>query len=188
MHTTLATAQEIGNARGAVNNLVVTLTDGADRAVVVKEIEGAMTAAGVGVDISTRDDNTAYRTLINDVENDQRMFNALAFLLFSGAVIAAYIMIHRFNQQQRREIGVAMALGVSPRKIAFRPLLVSAQIALLGVIFGIWVGMLIGQSMQSLLESFIPLPIWDTSFQTGLFASVAAAGFLVPARGRAHRL
>jgi putative ABC transport system permease protein len=180
VHTTLATAQEIGNARGAVNDLVVTLTDGADRAVVAEEIEGAMTAAGLGVDISTRDDNTAYRTLINDVENDQRMFNALALLLFSGAVIAAYIMIHRFTQQQRREIGVAMALGVSPRKIAFRPLLVSAQIALLGVIFGIGVGMLIGQSMQSLLESFIPLPIWDTSFQTGLFAWVAAAGSLVP--------
>jgi putative ABC transport system permease protein len=130
--------------------------------------------------VGTRDDNAAYRSLTNDVENDQRMFNALAFLLFSGAVIAAYIMIHRFTQQQRREIGVAMALGVSTKKIAIRPLLVSAQIALLGVLFGVGVGMLIGNSMQSLLESFIPLPIWDTSFQVGLFAWVAAIGFLVP--------
>jgi putative ABC transport system permease protein len=180
VHTTLETAQQIAGVDHSVNDLVVTLTDGADRAVIVGEIEAAMAAAGIGVDVTTRDDNTAYRSLTNDVENDQRMFNALALLLFSGAVIAAYIMIHRFTQQQRREIGVAMALGVSRRKIAIRPLLVSAQIALLGVLFGVGVGMLIGESMQNLLESFIPLPIWDTSFQVALFAWVAAVGFLIP--------
>jgi putative ABC transport system permease protein len=180
VHTTLATAQRIAGIDEGVNDLVVTLADGADRAVVVGEIESAMAAAGIGVDVGTRDDNNAYRSLTKDVDNDQRMFNALALLLFFGAVIAAYIMIHRFTQQQRREIGVAMALGVSTRKIAIRPLLVSAQIALLGVLFGIGVGVLIGESMQGLLESFIPLPIWDTSFQVGLFAWVAAAGFLIP--------
>jgi putative ABC transport system permease protein len=180
VYTTLATAQQIGGVGDSVNDLVVTITDDADRAAIVGEIEAAMAAAGIGADVSTKDENTAYRALTLDVENDQRMFNALALLLFSGAVIAAYIMIHRFTQQQRREIGVAMALGVSTRRIAIRPLLVSAQIALLGVLFGVGVGTLIGQSMQSVLESFIPLPIWDTSFQTGLFVSVAAIGFLVP--------
>jgi putative ABC transport system permease protein len=114
------------------------------------------------------------------VENDQKMFNALAFLLFAGAVVAAYIMIHRFVQQQRREIGIAMALGVPRRRIALRPLLVSAQIALLGVVFGIGVGTLIGRSMAGILEAFIPLPAWDTSFQYGLFARVALVGFLIP--------
>ncbi len=180
VHTTLKTAQEIAGVGAAVNDLVITLADGADRSVVVDEVEAAMAATGIGVDVSTRDDNTAYRSLTNDVENDQRMFNALALLLFSGAVIAAYIMIHRLTQQQRREIGVAMALGVNTPRIAVRPLLVSGQIALLGVVFGIGVGLLIGRAMQDLLESFIPLPIWDTSFQTGLFAWVAAVGFLVP--------
>jgi len=180
VYTTLATAQQIAGVGDSVNDLVVTITADADRAALVAEIEGVMAAAEVGADVSTRDDNAAYRALTLDVENDQRMFNALALLLFAGAVIAAYIMIHRFTQQQRREIGVAMALGVSTRRIAIRPLLVSAQIALLGVLFGVGVGMLIGQSMQGLLESFIPLPIWDTSFQAGLFVSVAAVGFLVP--------
>lgn len=180
VHTTLATAQQIAGLDREVNDLVVTLTAHADRSVVMAEIEATMAAGGIGVDVTTRDDNPAYRALTNDVENDQRMFNALALLLFSGAVIAAYIMIHRLTQQQRREIGVAMALGVPGRRIAIRPLLVSAQIALLGVLFGVGVGMAIGQSMQGLLESFIPLPIWDTSFQVGLFAWVAVVGFLVP--------
>lgn len=180
VHTTLETAQAINGGDDAVNDLVLTVRDGADRSVVVDEIEAAMTTAGIGVGVTTRDDNSAYRTLTNDVENDQKMFNALAILLFAGAVIAAYIMIHRFTQQQRREIGIAMALGVSRGRIAVRPLLVSAQIALLGVVLGIVVGTLIGRSMQQVLEAFIPLPIWDTSFQFGLFAWVAVIGFLIP--------
>jgi putative ABC transport system permease protein len=73
-----------------------------------------------------------------------------------------------------------MALGVEPWKIAVRPMLVSAQIALLGVLLGIGVGTLIGSGFQTLLEGFIPLPIWETEFQAGLFASVAVVGFILP--------
>jgi putative ABC transport system permease protein len=178
--TTKETAQAAAGVGSSVNELVLTLDQAADRDVVVAEIEAALAANGVGAEVTTRDENTAYRTLTNDVDNDQKMFNALAFLLFAGAVVAAYIMIHRFAQQQRREFGIAMALGVPGRRIALRPMLVSAQIALLGVAFGVVVGILIGNLMRGLLESFVPLPIWNTSFQTGLFATVAAIGFLIP--------
>jgi putative ABC transport system permease protein len=176
--TTLETAQWLSGRDGMVNDAVLVLVAGADRDAVEAAVGAAV--APLGGEVETRDENTAYRTLTTDVENDQRIFNALAFLLFAGAVVAAYIMLHRLTQQQRREFGVAMALGVPRWKIAIRPLLVSAQIALLGVVFGVGVGLLIGELMQGVLEAFIPLPIWDTSFQTGLFAAVAVVGFLVP--------
>ena len=178
--TTLETAQQVAGRNGAVNDAVLTLAPGADRDVVVAELKATLSSLDVGTEVSTRDDNLAYQSLTMDVENDQQIFNVLAFLLFSGAVVAAYIMLHRLSQQQRREIGVAMALGVRPRRIAIRPLLVSAQIALLGVVFGIGVGMVLGGLMQGLMESFVPLPIWETPFETRLFAGVALAGFLVP--------
>jgi putative ABC transport system permease protein len=180
VHTTLETAQALSGSGDSVNDLVITLREGADRTTVVNEIDDAMTDAGIGVSVSTRDDNSAYLSLTNDVENDQKMFNALALLLFIGAVIAAYIMIHRLTQQQRREIGIAMALGAPRRQIAIRPLLVSAQIALLGVVFGVGVGWWVAQSMKPILEEVVPLPVWDTSFQFGLYAWVALIGFLVP--------
>jgi len=176
--TTLETAQDLAAHPGMVNDAVLTLVPESDRDVVVGEVESAL--AGVGIDVMTRDDNVAYSSLTRDVDNDQQMFNALAFLLFAGAVVAAFILIHRLAQQQRREIGVSMALGVEPWKIAVRPMLVSAQIALLGVLLGIGVGTLIGSGFQTLLESFIPLPIWETEFQAGLFASVAVVGFILP--------
>jgi putative ABC transport system permease protein len=176
--TTLETAQDLAGHPGMVNDAVLTLVPESDRDVVVSEVESAL--AGVGIDVMTRDDNVAYSSLTRDVDNDQQMFNALAFLLFAGAVVAAFILIHRLAQQQRREIGVSMALGVEPWKIAVRPMLVSAQIALLGVLLGIGVGTLIGSGFQTLLEGFIPLPIWETEFQAGLFASVAVVGFILP--------
>ncbi|NIS36679.1 MAG: FtsX-like permease family protein, partial [Actinobacteria bacterium] len=108
------------------------------------------------------------------------IFNALAVLLLAGAIGAAVNLVHRLAQEQRREIGIGMALGVRPAILAVRPLLVSAQIALLGVVFGIGIGTLIGNAMGGVFRDLIPLPIWDTSFQYPLFFRVATAGVVLP--------
>ena len=180
LFTSLDTAQTLAGMPGQVNDLVVTINEGADRDLIVAELGAAMAELQVGTTVLTRDDNLAYSSLTKDVENDQQMFNLLAGLLFIGAVGAAFNLIHRLAEQQRREFGIQMALGVSPWRIAMRPLLVSAQIALLGVIFGVLVGLWIGSAMQGVMEEFVPLPIWQTDFQWGVFAGVAVVGFLIP--------
>jgi putative ABC transport system permease protein len=180
LFTTLETAQELSGMPGAVNNLVLTLADGTDRDRVQAELEGALEALPVGATVLTRDDNLSYASVTTDVDQDQAVFNVLAFLLFAGAVGAAFNLIHRLAEQQRREIGIGMALGIRPRVLAFRPLLVSAQIAVLGVALGIGVGTLIGNGMASIFDDFIPLPFWLTDFQYGVFARVAVIGLVVP--------
>lgn len=180
LFTTLETAQELAGLPGAVNNLVLTLHPQADRDAVAGELACAIETLPVGATVSTRDDNLSYTALTTDIDQDQAMFNALAVLLFAGAVGAAFNLIHRLAEQQRREIGIGMALGVRPALLAVRPLLVSAQIALLGAMFGVGVGMMIGNGMGAVFRSLIPLPVWDTSLQTGLFAQVAIIGLVVP--------
>ncbi len=180
LFTTLETAQELSGHDGRVNNLILTLAEGADRDAVAAQLTTALEVLPVGTQVLTRDDNLSYTALTTDVDQDQAMFNALAVLLFAGAVGAAFNLIHRLAEQQRREIGIGMALGVSPRTLAIRPLLVSGQIAFLGVAFGVGVGMLIGSAMGGVLEDFIPLPVWETPFQTGVFARVAVIGLVLP--------
>ncbi|MCP3974818.1 MAG: ABC transporter permease [bacterium] len=180
LFTTIETAQDLAGLPGKVNNLVVTLAPGADRDEAVAQLEDALTTLPVGATVFTRDDNLSYTALTTDIEQDQAIFNALAALLIGGAVGAAFNLIHRLAEQQRREIGIGMALGVHPRILAVRPLLVSAQIATLGVIFGVGVGMLIGNSMATVFTEFIPLPIWETPFPTAVFVRVAAIGLVVP--------
>ncbi len=178
--TSLETAQELTGHTGMVNDLVLTLAEGADVDSVAAELESAFRDAGIGVEVTTRDESTAYRLLTRDADNDQRFFNVFAFLILAGAVGAAFNLITRLVEQQRREIGIGMSLGVTPATIAVRPLLVGAQIALLGVVFGIAVGLVIGGLMRQVLVSFLPLPVWDTPFQVGIFARAAVLGFALP--------
>jgi putative ABC transport system permease protein len=180
LFTTLETAQNLAGTPGAVNNLVLTLAESADRDAVQAQLRKAVETLPVGASVLTRDDNLSYTSLTTDVDQDQAMFNALAILLLAGAVGAAFNLIHRLADQQRREIGIGMALGIRPRVLAFRPLLVSAQIALLGVLLGVGVGTLIGDAMGGVLEDFIPLPEWRTDFQYAVYARVAVIGLLVP--------
>ncbi|MDJ0924116.1 MAG: FtsX-like permease family protein [Acidimicrobiia bacterium] len=178
--TSLETAQDLTGLEGAVNDLIVTVADDADRDVVATEIKNAITELGVGVNTIVREDDPSYRLLFEDVENDQEFFNIFALLIFVGAVMGAFNLITRLSEAQRREIGIAMAIGVSPRKIAIRPLLVGAQIALLGVVFGVAVGVLIGSLMRSVMDTLLLLPVWLTDFQWSLFFWVAVVGFIVP--------
>ncbi len=180
LFTTLETAQSLAGASGQVNNLVLTLGPDADRDSIVAELEEAVASLPVGATVLTRDDNLSYTALTTDIDQDQAMFNALAALLIAGAVGAAFNLIHRMAEQQRREIGIGMALGVNPRVLAVRPLLVSAQIAILGVVFGVVVGVLIGNAMATVFTELIPLPVWETPFPTAVFVRVAAIGLIVP--------
>lgn len=184
--TSLETAQSLTGLEGAVNDLIVTVTESADRDVVATEIKAAITDLGVGVNVIPREDDSSYRLLFEDVENDQEFFNIFALLIFLGAVMAAFNLITRLSEAQRREIGISMALGVPSRRIALRPLLVGGQIALLGVVFGVGVGLLIGNLMRSVLDSLLLLPIWLTDFQWSLFFWVAVVGFVVPFAAAAY--
>ena len=95
----------------------------------------------------------------NEVVDTVELFGSINKLKRPVGRLAFAVMLHRLAQQQRREIGVAMALGVPPRRIVVRPLLVSAQIALLGVAFGVGIGLFVGGAMQGIMEDFVPLPI-----------------------------
>jgi putative ABC transport system permease protein len=136
--------------------------------------------APVGATVELREDEDAYRILTEDAKGDQQTYTVMAGAILAGAVFAAFNITSRMVEAQRREFGIAMALGVAPWRIGLRPLLVGAQIALLGVVFGIGVGLLIGWAMGELLRSFLVIPVITTPFQWGIFAAVAALGLVAP--------
>ena len=176
--TSIDTAQRLSGRDDVVNDLVLTLVDSADTDVMLDELKEAFD--DLGVTVMVPEDDLSYLAVTRDPEGDRQFWNIFGTALFLGAAFAAFNLTSRMVESQRREIGVAMALGAPASRVALRPLLVGAQIALLGVVFGIGVGLLIGELMRGVLASFLPLPVWKTPFQLGLFAGVAAAGFLLP--------
>ena len=176
--TSIETAQQLTGMERKVNDLVLKLEPGADEDALFDSMSERFRQ--IGGTVTRRLDDPSIRLMIEDVEGDQQFNTVLAIAIFGGAVFAAFNLTSRIVDTQRREIGVAMALGVPTRLVALRPLLFSAQVALLGVVFGIAMGIGIAEALGAYLSDFLPLPAWRTPFQFGVFAAAGAIGFLVP--------
>jgi putative ABC transport system permease protein len=186
--TTLPTAQRLLGHAGQANDLVVTLRRGADGNTVRREISAALSHAfpSTGFTVASKQDNVARLELYHDIDGDREVFTIFALLVLSGAVFGAFNLVTRMIEAQRREIGIGMSLGASTPTIAARPLLVASEIALLGAVLGVGVGLLINEAFVSLMRSWIPLPIWRTSFEVPIFLRGAALGFFLPMLATAY--
>ncbi len=182
LFTSLAQAQSLAGRPGAANELVVAVAPGADVPRVEQDLRTTLEARfpDVGVKVQARRADRDYRSLYDDIANDQRFYDIFAILILAAAAFAAFNLTGRMVEAQRREIGIGMALGVPPRRLAVRPLLAGVEIAVLGVVLGIGMGALLGYLMGSVLRGFVPLPVWRLPFQAGTFARGAALGLLIP--------
>ena len=124
-----------------------------------------------------------HRLLYRDAEGDQKTWRILSLLVLVGAALAAYNLTSRTIEAERREIGIGMALGVPPARLALRPLLMGAEIAVLGVVFGVGLGLVLSRLFGRLLVNLLPLPVLHTPFLPGQFALGAAVGFVLPFLG-----
>ena len=181
----LQTAQRISGHPGLVNDAVVRL-DGtsspAARRTMAARVQSELRTRlpGTAVTVTAIDDDRGYRMLYDDIGGDQRLYSIFAFLILGGAAFAAFNLIGRVVEAQRREIGIGMALGVPRWKIAVRPALVGFQVALVGALFGIAVGLAVSRLMLTVLQGFVPLPVWKTSFQAATYARGWAIGLALP--------
>jgi putative ABC transport system permease protein len=182
LYLPLRTAQSITERDGEVNQLVLRLRPGADPATVQEHLSAALGDAlpDTGATFTTKADEPAYRMLYEDIETDQQFWNLVALLILAGATFAAFNLISRMVEAQRREIGIGMALGVPRRRLALRPLLVGVQIAVAGAVLGLLVGLALDRLLQRVFESVFPMPEWQTPFQPGVYGRAVAIGVLLP--------
>lgn len=182
LFVSLETAQRLSAQAGMVNDLVVSVRDGVDPAAIRGELQRAFDEAGLGLaaTVMTADDEDAYRLLYDDIEGDRKFWNVFAGLILAGATFGAFNLSSRMVDAQRREIGIGMALGASRRQLAMRPLFVGVEIAVLGVALGVAVGVGVIALLRPVYTTLLPLPVWRTGFQTGVFLRGAAIGLVLP--------
>jgi putative ABC transport system permease protein len=178
----LRTAQLLSGQPNRVNELVLRVDGGSGALGAVRaELDRSLRAAlpGTGFTFTTGSQEAARRLLYKDAEGDQRMMDIFAALLLGAAAFAAVNLISRTIEAQRREIGIGMALGVRPRVLARRPLLLAGQVALVGIALGIPAGFAANAWLRSVMQSFFPLPVLRTPMQLGVFIQGAALGLAV---------
>lgn len=177
----LETAQALGNHADKINDVLFMLTADADPSLLRRELEAAaQSVAHVGTAFMVPTDDQTYNMLYEDIKQDETFWRWMAYLFIAGAVFGAFNLATRLVESQRREIGIQMALGVPPYRIAIRPLLVALQISILGVVFGLIIGLIVGNSFANLLQEMMPLPVFVMPFQARTFLEAAALGVVLP--------
>ena len=180
LFATLRTAQLLSGERDRVNELVLRVKPGSGTLAKVRaELDRSLRAAlsGTGFTFTTGSQEAARRLLYKDSEGDQQMMDIFAALLLGAAAFAAFNLISRTIEAQRREIGIGMALGVNPGALARRPLLLGGQVE--GIALGIPAGFAADAWLRSVMQSFFPLPVLKTPMQIGVFIHGAALGVAV---------
>lgn len=178
----LPTVQRLAGLPDRVDELVVRLRPGADPARVRAQLTAALRRAlpATGFAIVSRDQEPAHRLIYKDAEGDQQMLDIFAFLLLGAAAFAAFNLVSRAVEAQRREIGIGMALGVPPRVLARRPFLLAAEVALAGIALGIPAGLAADAWLAGVMDQFFPLPVVRADFQMSFYLRGAALGLALP--------
>jgi putative ABC transport system permease protein len=175
----LDSAQQLAGRPGQVNELELRLAPGTDPAAAKRELQRAF-AAGLpdaGASVTLGAEEPAYRILFRDAKNDQRMMTFFGLLVLLGACIAAFNLVSRTVEAERREIGIGMALGAPTPLLALRPLMLGAEIALLGTVLGALLTVWIAGAFASVYEQLLPLPAYADPFRPGVFARGALVCF-----------
>ncbi|NDJ77461.1 MAG: ABC transporter permease [Chloroflexi bacterium] len=178
----LQTAQDLTNQPGMVNNLVLTLGEGTERDVVYAELETALQEhfPGVGFTLTTREEDVVHEFVYMQIDINHQLYIIIAYLFLASAMFAAFNLATRLVEAQRRQIGISMALGLPRHLLMLRPLLVGAQIALLGVVFGLAAGLVMGKASEAWMKGLVPTPVYDRLFHFDIFLKAAILGLVLP--------
>lgn len=178
----LATAQVITERPNLVNDVVLTLSDDADRARVEREIAAALDEAlpGTSASFTRREDDVIHRLMFETIRMNQQVYDLMIVLFLAGASFGAFNLATRIVEAQRRQIGIGMALGIRRRFLILRPILIGAQIAVLGAILGSGLGLAVGKLAELWMRDLIPLPIMSQLFDTRTFLEAAVLGLVLP--------
>ena len=178
LFTSLARAQAEAGTPGQVSEASIRLAPGVDhdaaRTELARTLAEQLPQAAVEVRPLTAE--RGYRVLYDDIEGDQKFFTIFALLILAGAAFAAFNLIGRIVEAQRREIGVGMSLGAPRRWLGLRPLLLALEVAVIGAVAGVAVGYVVGEAMGTVTESFFPMPVWQRPFQLGPYLQATALG------------
>jgi putative ABC transport system permease protein len=183
IYTPLSTAQAIYSREGLVNDLRIQLADGADRAAVQAAVEDQLSRdfPSIGFGVTAGEDDPVYSLLYHDAIEDQEMLDLIAYFFLFGAALAAFNLAGRIVESQRRQIGIGMALGVPRRWLAVRPLLVGLQIALIGTVLGLLLGLAFTYGFGMVMAAFIPMPYFPAiMLHAPSFLLAALLGITLP--------
>jgi len=157
-----------------INEVMFHLKDGVDTTQFGKDLEGYFTKLGELSQFTPRVEMPVYEGTEKDMKSDREMMTLLAIIIFVVALFGLWISLNRLVTHQKREIGIELSLGTPSGKILRYYLIYGVVIGVLGMGFSYLLGWIFGVQMDSLSQSFSPIPNWQQPMSwRGLFEAWA---------------
>lgn len=172
---TEAAAEAAMDMAGAINEIALSLTRGADERAVLDALEDILDPYG-GTGAYGRDRQTSHAFLDGEM---QQLGVLAAFLPPVFLIVAAFLVnmvLGRLIQMERTQIGLLKAVGYGTSDIAWHYLKLALLIGALGIVMGVLLGQWIGQSMIGLYSDSFRFPSYQRDPALGAMVLSAVLG------------
>ena len=170
------------NMEGGFNNLSLTLLPGASEADVVARVDRLIAPYG-GLGAVPRALQTSHWYLDAELAQLQSVGLVLPVVFLLVAAFLLNVVLTRIVSVQREQIAALKALGYTNAELAWHytklSLLIGAAGALLGTVFGAWMG----SGMTSLYNAFFRFPTLTYNLPAGVVFGGIAVSFLAAVLG-----
>ncbi len=140
-----------------INEFCFLIEDGADKDVVIAEVEDALDPYIV-TDVVTQADQPSNAALSMDLQEFGEMAEVFPLLFLIVGALATYILLTRIVYKQRSQIGLMRAVGYSRRQVLIHYLSFALIIGIIGAIAGTVAGYLLSEAVTNLYVGFLRIP------------------------------
>ncbi|NMF84687.1 FtsX-like permease family protein [Nodosilinea sp. P-1105] len=166
----LATAFDLD---GAFNDVVLTLTPGANEQAVIFRLDQILDPYG-GLGAYGRDNQVSHRFLEDDLQGLQVMAVILPVIFLGIAAFLLNMVLARLVSTQRDQIAVLKAFGYSNLEVGLHFLKLVLVVVALGALVGLGLGRWLGENFTHFYVQYYQFP--SVQYQVGIRVMVTAVG------------
>ena len=155
------------NMEGAFNDISLRLTDAANAADVIQEIDRIVGRYG-GQGAFARKDQTSHRFLSEELKGLETMAAVFPVIFLGVAAFLLNVVVTRLVNTQRNQIAILKAFGYSNLAVGRHYAALVLLIVLLGLAGGIMAGIWMGRGLSALYMEFYKFPFTDYHLYTSV--------------------
>ncbi|HPD90978.1 MAG TPA: ABC transporter permease [Pararhodobacter sp.] len=167
---------------GAVNEIALGLTRGADARAVIAALDRLLAPYG-GTGAYGRDRQMSHAFLDGEMTQLSVLARFLPPVFLLVAAFLVNMVLGRLIKMERTQIGLLKAIGYSTRQIAWHYLKLALLIGVIGVAMGIAMGQWIGSSMIGMYRDYFRFPVILRDPATGVMVLAAVLGMATALAG-----
>lgn len=173
---------------GAFNNVVLSLTRGANKEDVITQLDRILESHG-GLGAIAREDQNSHFFITEELKQLGQTATIIPTIFIAVAAFLLNVVIGRLIRTQREQVGILKAFGYSNREIGLHYILMVSVIVIIGLLGGILLGYYMGQQLSGLYANYYRFPYlnfvingWDVIVASLISAGAAYSGVFVSVR------